>query len=67
MINHQSIPVVAQLSSDIVAGRAVAEEVSGRSLIAQGGFEPRSVYVGFLVAKVTIGHSCAGTSAFCRS
>jgi tyrosyl-tRNA synthetase len=55
MRNHQSIPVVAQLLSDIVTGRAVAAEVIGRSLTAQAGFEPRSVHLGYVVGTLKLG------------
>ena len=55
MRNRQSIPEVAQLLSDIMAGLTMAAEVIGRSLTAQAGFEPRSVYVGCVARKVTLG------------
>ena len=55
MRNRQSIPVVAHLLSDIMAGLTVAAKVIGRSLTSQAGFEPRSLHVGCMARKVTLG------------
>jgi len=38
-----------------MTGFAVASEVIGRSLTAQAGFERRSVHVGCMTGKVTLG------------